>query len=130
MSVRPQWNFASMGSTKYVQPYCRLAIITMQMMPAINWIQRLTGTVLSEAGLVDMPNRPFLGLRSRSLVQVLPARIQISHHDTQNLSDHGCIADRNRLIAGPPIPRGGRRQPPPPATNESGGFRRGNPLIE
>src|SRR5882672_12490058 len=25
MSVRPQWNLALIGSTKYVQPYCRLA---------------------------------------------------------------------------------------------------------
>src|SRR6516165_7256207 len=31
--------------TKRVQPYCRLAIITMQMMPKISWPQR----VLSEA---------------------------------------------------------------------------------
>src|SRR5262245_16302432 len=36
MLVRPQWYFASMGSTKYVQPYWRFAIITMQMTPATN----------------------------------------------------------------------------------------------
>src|ERR1700720_3388552 len=34
-----------MGSTNSVQPYCRLAIITMQTMPAANWPHR----VLSEA---------------------------------------------------------------------------------
>src|SRR4029079_4645099 len=40
---RPQLNLALIGSTKYVQPYCRFAIITMQMMPATSWTVRLTG---------------------------------------------------------------------------------------
>src|SRR4029077_8193345 len=33
MAARPQWYFWSIGLTNRVQPYCRLAIITMQMMP-------------------------------------------------------------------------------------------------
>src|SRR5215510_7768325 len=49
MLVRPQWNFASIGSTKYVHPYCRFAIITMQTTPATSWIQRLTGTWFADA---------------------------------------------------------------------------------
>src|SRR3989338_6548237 len=35
-----------MGPTNSVQPYCRLAIITMQMMPKTSWLQR----VASDAG--------------------------------------------------------------------------------
>ena len=31
------------GLTNKVQPYCRLAIITMQMMPASSWSQRVDG---------------------------------------------------------------------------------------
>src|SRR5256885_3795829 len=40
MAARPQWNLASIGLTKSVQPYCRLAIIVMQMMPNNNCHQR------------------------------------------------------------------------------------------
>ena len=36
IAARPQWYFWSIGVTNSVQPYCRLAIITMQMMPKIN----------------------------------------------------------------------------------------------
>src|ERR1700745_2115021 len=32
-----------MGLTNNVQPYCRLAIITMQMMPKMSWPQRVAG---------------------------------------------------------------------------------------
>ena len=37
---RPQWNLLSIGRTKSVQPYYRLAIITMQMMPTTSWTGR------------------------------------------------------------------------------------------
>src|SRR5215468_867855 len=40
IAARPQWYFWSIGLTNSVQPYCRLAIITMQMMPKISWPQR------------------------------------------------------------------------------------------
>src|SRR3954468_21992162 len=40
MAARPQWNFASIGLTKSVHPYCRLAIIVMQMMPNSSCHQR------------------------------------------------------------------------------------------
>ena len=33
IAARPQWYFASIGSTNSVQPYCRFAIIAMQTMP-------------------------------------------------------------------------------------------------
>ena len=38
---RPQWNLLSIGRTNNVHPYCRLAIITMQMMPATSWTRRV-----------------------------------------------------------------------------------------
>src|SRR5215470_15967854 len=40
MAARPQWYLASIGLTKSVQPYCRLAIIVMQMMPKTSCHQR------------------------------------------------------------------------------------------
>src|SRR5262245_5286522 len=43
MEGRPQWNLASIGPTNSVQPYCRLAIITMQTMPMTNCSQRPDG---------------------------------------------------------------------------------------
>src|SRR5271165_1229201 len=41
MAVEPQWYFWSIGLTNNVQPYCRLAIITMQMMPKTSCPQRV-----------------------------------------------------------------------------------------
>src|SRR5439155_11006929 len=41
MAGRPQPNFASIGATNSVQPYCRLAIIDMQMMPTTSCTQRV-----------------------------------------------------------------------------------------
>jgi hypothetical protein len=38
-----------MGFTNSVQPYCRFAIITMQMMPMMSWVQR----ALLDGGLLD-----------------------------------------------------------------------------
>src|SRR5215469_4888799 len=38
MAALVQWCFALMGSTKTVQPYCRLAIIAMQTTPATSCI--------------------------------------------------------------------------------------------
>jgi hypothetical protein len=40
-----------MGLTNKVQPYCRLAIITMQMMPAISCIQRIEAGLLAAGAL-------------------------------------------------------------------------------
>src|SRR5580704_774678 len=40
IAARPQWNFASIGSTNSVQPYCRFAIIAMQTMPIASCSQR------------------------------------------------------------------------------------------
>jgi hypothetical protein len=34
MATFPQWYFASIGLMKMVQPYCKLAIMAMQMTPA------------------------------------------------------------------------------------------------
>ena len=61
---RPQWNRLSIGRTKSVQPYCRLAIITMQMMPATSWTRRVdAGWAAAEAELDDIPNPPWIVLR-------------------------------------------------------------------
>src|ERR1700687_6224343 len=38
IEARPQWYFSSIGLTKSVQPYCRLATLAMQMMPIISCI--------------------------------------------------------------------------------------------
>src|SRR5438477_6557257 len=43
IAARPQWYLASIGSTNSVQPYCRLAIITMQAMPNTSCSQRNAG---------------------------------------------------------------------------------------
>ncbi len=40
MAARPQPNLASIGATNSVQPYCRLAIIDMQMMPTTSCTHR------------------------------------------------------------------------------------------
>src|SRR5436190_12028029 len=40
IAARPQWYLASIGKTNSVQPYCRLAIITMQTMPNASCPQR------------------------------------------------------------------------------------------
>src|SRR5262245_46935294 len=43
MAARPHWCFWSMGLMNSVQPYCRLAIITVQMMPSESWPHRVHG---------------------------------------------------------------------------------------
>src|SRR6266404_5605680 len=50
IDARSQPNFFWMSGTKNVQPYCRLAIITMHVMPMMSWshgeakIERLAGS--------------------------------------------------------------------------------------
>src|ERR1700724_764964 len=53
MAARPQWYLSSIGLTNSVQPYCRLAIITMQMMPKINWPQRVESDALAREPALD-----------------------------------------------------------------------------
>src|SRR5450432_2227503 len=60
IAARPHWNLASIGLTKSVHPYCRLATIAMQTMPKKSWIQRsirrggeAAGTVVE--ALIDLP---------------------------------------------------------------------------
>src|SRR6267143_470283 len=40
IEARPQWNLASIGFTNSVQPYCRFAIMAMQMMPITSCTHR------------------------------------------------------------------------------------------
>src|SRR6266851_8725156 len=49
IAARPQWYFWSIGLTNKVQPYCRLAIITMQMMPKISCPQRVASEAMGRA---------------------------------------------------------------------------------
>src|SRR5215467_1524395 len=49
IAALPQWYFWSIGLTNRVQPYCKLAIITMQMMPKISWPQRVNSDARSPA---------------------------------------------------------------------------------
>src|SRR5260370_23865969 len=51
IAARPQWYFWSIGFTNKVQPYCRLAIITMQMMPKSNWTGRTAAVAVVAGGL-------------------------------------------------------------------------------
>src|SRR4029077_16908510 len=49
IAARPQWYFSSIGVTNKVQPYCRLAIITMQTMPTSSWTERTEfGAMIAE----------------------------------------------------------------------------------
>src|SRR5258708_19436155 len=50
IEARPQWNLASIGFTNSVQPYCRFAIMAMQMMPTASCTHRYA------AGFVPSPS--------------------------------------------------------------------------
>src|ERR1700733_10887610 len=52
IAARPQWYFASIGSTNSVQPYCRFAIIAMQTTPIASCIQRKYGASAGAVGCV------------------------------------------------------------------------------
>src|SRR5207253_3304582 len=49
IDARSQPNFFWMSGTKNVQPYCRLAIITMQMTPTMSWVHGFEKNDLLEA---------------------------------------------------------------------------------
>src|SRR5437588_261974 len=51
IAALPQWNLLWMGLTNSVQPYCRLAFITMQMMPTVNCTHRLRTPLVAEYDL-------------------------------------------------------------------------------
>src|ERR1700676_1405567 len=53
IAARPQWNFASIGLTNNVQPYCRLAIMAMQSTPTSNCIQRLASSPLADTSFMS-----------------------------------------------------------------------------
>src|SRR5437870_13893253 len=52
IAARPHWYFWSIGLTNRVQPYCRLAIITMQTMPKTSCPQRIASDA---SGRADAP---------------------------------------------------------------------------
>src|SRR5436190_5058709 len=54
IDARSQPNFFWMSGTKNVQPYCRLAIITMQMTPTMSWVHGLRKTEMPGSGLETM----------------------------------------------------------------------------
>src|SRR5947207_8592411 len=49
IDARPQPNFFWMSGTKNVQPYCRLAIITMQLTPMMSCVHGIEKNDLLEA---------------------------------------------------------------------------------
>ena len=53
MSATAQPWATFIGWTNNVQPYCRLAIITMQTMPMISWSQRFTAGMAAGAPADD-----------------------------------------------------------------------------
>src|SRR6476646_10221788 len=65
MVARPQWYFWSIGRTNSVQPYCRLAIITMQMMPKTSCAHRYAdiGGVLMVAAVIFLPDSSVVYVR-------------------------------------------------------------------
>src|SRR5262249_14566189 len=92
MLVRPQWNRASIGSTKYVHPYWRLAIITMQMTPATSCSHRLTGRGVLGAGSFAMAGKLSASLRPDAVFTESASRIQVAHHDAEHLGGDACVA--------------------------------------
>src|SRR5436309_1037868 len=62
MAARSQPYFCPIGPTNSVQPYCRLAIMTMQTMPISNCSQRLAGGLTAAVWYVSivLPNICFL----------------------------------------------------------------------
>ncbi len=84
MAVLPQWNFWSMGPTKSVHPYCRLAIITMQRMPKTSCNQRSGGglTAAVDASVTSPPGH----FEGRAAYTVRPAENgcvrAVRHHGT------------------------------------------------
>src|SRR5262249_23949877 len=87
MAARPQWYFWSIGVTNSVQPYCRLAIITMQMMPKMSWPQR----VASDAVARDEIASVVLVVTVSSIPAVLIER----YDETSRLDSYLCV----RLLA-------------------------------
>src|SRR5262249_47544506 len=61
MAARLQWYLSSIGSMNSVQPYCRLAIITMQTMPRTSWPHRVhtevTAGTLADVVAMLTPDR-------------------------------------------------------------------------
>src|SRR5215813_10782368 len=61
MAARPHWYFSSIGLMNSVQPYCRLAIITMQMTPRASWPHRVhteaTAGTLADVVVMLTPGR-------------------------------------------------------------------------
>ncbi len=50
----PQWKVWSSGPTNSVQPYWRLAIITMLRMPRKSWAQRMAGGCTAAGAAADV----------------------------------------------------------------------------
>src|ERR1700722_19846253 len=65
IAARDQPCAFDIGSTNRFQPYCRLAIITMQTMPMINWVQRswFSLSAVAESFAICIPALFFLVAR-------------------------------------------------------------------
>ena len=83
--------FMSIGLTNSVQPYCRLAIITMQTMPQMRKPQRVAGVAISDRTIVDaVVMFSFPAKLVISLSKWLSAQLIISHflRRAQRLKTH------------------------------------------
>src|ERR1700722_11765592 len=102
IAERPQWNFWSIGSTKSVQPYWRLAIIAMQTTPIASCTQRKWrpsgAATASEVGSINPPLVRFLfyvlGVTgSRILVCDMPERKGVVRHSWSQATLHATKKD-------------------------------------
>src|SRR5713101_1747665 len=130
IAARPQWYFWSIGLTNRVQPYCRLAIITMQMMPKISWPHRVASDavardeIASVVLVVTVPSMPriLLVARNRDLgprPRGLTPRLRRQHFNDarkQLVADwlpptHLALAHPTLLVAQPSMPANQRTPP-------------------
>src|ERR1700720_1673344 len=88
IAARPQWYLASIGKTNSVQPYWRLAIITMQAMPKASCHQRNgEGRAAAARASIDMcfPLPAFLTAMPHGRTRRLLSRTSVGLHRALNL---------------------------------------------
>src|SRR6266436_2363191 len=104
MAARPQWYFSSIGLMNSVQPYCRLAIITMQTMPRASWPHRVhtevTAGTLADVVMMLIPDRVWrcniISTGARSLLHPDGSRLRALNCEVMPL-DGGCGLPLERL---------------------------------
>src|SRR5437588_12256239 len=85
IDARSHLNAFWISGTKKVQPYCRLAIITMQAMPRTSWVQRNVSETrpaglaagVMRVGIKSLPDRSLCGA---VLVYLMPTPCRTRGH--------------------------------------------------